>query len=73
MRMLDHFTSLITLISLIVLGPPLGRVILRNPNGRLSGQSGLWSRSACFWPYMELSSPSDLDRLPGIRGCPTSP
>ena len=33
MRMLDHFTSLVTLISLIVLGPPLGRVILTNPRG----------------------------------------
>src|SRR5262249_13822902 len=33
MKMLDHFTSLVSLISLIVLGPPLGRVILRNPKG----------------------------------------
>jgi hypothetical protein len=33
MRMFDHFTSLVTLISLIVLGPPLGKVILPNPKG----------------------------------------
>jgi len=33
MRMLDHFTSLVTLISLVVLGPALGRVILRSPKG----------------------------------------
>ena len=36
MKAFDHFTSLLTLISLIVLGPPLGRAILRNPKGPLT-------------------------------------
>jgi hypothetical protein len=35
MKMIDHFTSLLTLISLIVLGPALGRAIFRNPRGPL--------------------------------------
>jgi len=35
MRMLDHLTSLMTLVSLIVLGPPLGRTILRDPKSPL--------------------------------------
>jgi hypothetical protein len=33
--MLNYFTSLLTLISLLVLGPPLGQTILRNPKTAL--------------------------------------
>jgi hypothetical protein len=35
MRMLDNFTSLVTLVSLVVLGPAFGKAILRNPKGPL--------------------------------------
>jgi hypothetical protein len=35
MRTIDHFLSLLTLISLIVLGPAIGRAIVRNPKGPL--------------------------------------
>jgi len=35
MKMLNYFTSLLSLISLLVLGPPLGQTILRNPKTAL--------------------------------------
>ena len=38
--MMDNFTSLVTLISLIVLGPPLGRAVFRNPKGPLTQAIG---------------------------------
>jgi hypothetical protein len=31
--MLDHFISLVTLISLVILGPALGKATFRNPKG----------------------------------------
>jgi hypothetical protein len=33
MKMLDHFISLVTLVSLVILGPALGKAIFRNPKG----------------------------------------
>ena len=36
MKMLDHFTSLVTLISLFVLGPALGGAIFRRAHGPIT-------------------------------------
>jgi hypothetical protein len=75
MKMLDHFTSLLTLISLVVLAPPFGRAILRSPKAPLAQAIGtmlalsillavygmIWSARprSIVW-YSWLASPVDV-------------